>query len=130
MDYKFNEEVTDLLIQGGQLVKVIKESDKYESLFTGLIRLPKGKFRKDSRPEHPENYFEYVIIQTSSYSTVLGTVSVSCWGNDHLATMKKRTLRAHNDDMRYVYKRMDKKNMEEINNKKNIEQRTLILGNK
>jgi len=105
MEFKFTKQVTDLLIQGGTIVKTMQEDEKLESLFTGLIRMPKGKFIKDDRYE--DNYFEYVIIQNSKeYSSDrLNPISVIQYGNDHLATMKVRVRKEHSKDLNYIYNR-------------------------
>jgi len=63
---KLDQKVTQLLLNGGAIVSShVGINKKNRTHFVGLIRMPKGKFIKDTREGelYENNYFEYAIIE-------------------------------------------------------------------
>jgi hypothetical protein len=65
-DLKLDQKVTQLLLNGGTIVESrVGINRQNKTHFVGLIRMPKGKFIKDTREGelYENNSFEYAIIE-------------------------------------------------------------------
>jgi hypothetical protein len=90
-DFKFTPELTALILDGG---KVVHTEDFAQPHFIGLVRMPKGSFIKDTRPEYPDHSFEYVIISNPRGGSEL---RVTAYLNDSLGDARKELSKRYSE---------------------------------
>jgi len=97
---EFSKQVNELFLKGGKIV----HSETYTTE-TYLIRMPKGNFIKDDRPEMENNYFEYAVVGDLSND---GNIVLESNHNNTLRLAKKIMNESHTEKCVRIWKKENK----------------------
>tara|TARA_R110000824_G_scaffold89429_2_gene219269 strand:+ start:655 stop:1047 length:393 start_codon:yes stop_codon:yes gene_type:complete len=105
-DLVFDNRVKNLLMDGGQIVfSKVGTNKRNRTHFVALVRMPKGKWIADTRPENKGNEFEYQmienlhhdcfshkdIVENPKLSNSHNKVVIISSHNEHIRVMKRAT---------------------------------------